>query len=212
MSDLINQKLKALEKTNRLITENLVDAVWAINVDTLEYEYITPSVQAISGFSPDELLGKTIFERLLADSTQKVTASLAEALEALKTGRKAVRSLELELKHKQGGSYWVEIHAKLVEEADGPPMIVGVTREITLRKKAEQERERTNQELRDALAEKEHMATQIKQLQKLLPICSGCKRIRDKRGKWWPLEEYIRANTDSDFSHTICPDCKDIYY
>ena len=212
MSRLIKEKVKTLEKTNRLVTENLVDAVWVVDAGTLEYEYITPSVQKISGYGPNELIGTPVFERLLPESSAKATALLVESLTDYEAGKQASRTMELELRHKQGGSYWVEIRAKLVEEGDGPPKIVGITRDVTQRKQAEQELERINQELREALAEKERMAAEIKQLQKLLPICSACRRIRDESGRWWPLEEYIRTHTDADFSHTICPDCKDIYY
>jgi hypothetical protein len=63
-----------------------------------------------------------------------------------------------------------------------------------------------------ALAEKERLLKEMKILKALLPICSGCRRIRDDYGKWWPLELYVREHTDSSFSHTICPDCKDVIY
>jgi hypothetical protein len=46
----------------------------------------------------------------------------------------------------------------------------------------------------------------------LLPICSGCKRIRDESGKWWPLDAYVKARTEAEFTHTICSDCKDVFY
>ena len=53
---------------------------------------------------------------------------------------------------------------------------------------------------------------EIKVLRELLPICSGCKRIRDEIGKWWPLDAYVKKHTDSEFTHTVCPDCKDVFY
>lgn len=212
MSESIKDKVRALERQNRLITENLVEAVWVVSADTLEYEYITPSVQQISGYRPEELVGTTIFERLMPVSSKKAAVKLTEALKDYHDGRQTAHSLELELRHKNGDSYWVEVRGKLVTEADGPQKIIGITRDITPRKNAEQKMERLNRELKDALAEKKRMMQEIKQLQKLLPICSGCRRIRDTGGKWWPIEEYIRTHTDSDFSHTICPDCKDIYY
>ncbi len=48
---------------------------------------------------------------------------------------------------------------------------------------------------------------EIRALKGLLPICSSCKRIRDDKGYWNRIEEYIRANTDARFTHGICPDC-----
>jgi hypothetical protein len=48
-------------------------------------------------------------------------------------------------------------------------------------------------------------------LEGLLPICAGCKRIRetDKLGKetWVNIEQFISRSTAADFTHSICPDC-----
>jgi len=49
--------------------------------------------------------------------------------------------------------------------------------------------------------------SEVKQLEKLLPICSTCKKIRDKDGTWSEVEVYISNHSESDFSHGICPAC-----
>lgn len=64
---------------------------------------------------------------------------------------------------------------------------------------------RQKQELENAL-------TDIRRLEGLLPICSSCKRIRDKQGSWEPIEVYIRNHSEAKFSHGICPVCaKELY-
>lgn len=47
----------------------------------------------------------------------------------------------------------------------------------------------------------------IKTLTGLLPICCSCKRIRDDRGEWSRLEEYLEAHTEAELTHGICPEC-----
>lgn len=47
----------------------------------------------------------------------------------------------------------------------------------------------------------------IKQLKSLLPICASCKKIRSDNGYWEQIDAYITKNTDTQFSHSICPDC-----
>lgn len=47
----------------------------------------------------------------------------------------------------------------------------------------------------------------VKTLNGLLPICSGCKKIRDDQGYWNQIESYIDDHSDATFSHGICPDC-----
>ncbi len=54
-------------------------------------------------------------------------------------------------------------------------------------------------------------ATQVKQLELLIPICSYCKKVRDDKNYWNQIESYINSRTGSNFSHGVCPDCyKDV--
>jgi hypothetical protein len=47
----------------------------------------------------------------------------------------------------------------------------------------------------------------IKRLSGLLPICASCKKIRDDKGYWQQVEQYLETHSDAEFSHAICPDC-----
>jgi PAS domain S-box-containing protein len=208
MPNRIKDRIKELERTHRLITENLVDAVWLIDAESLKFEYITPSISKISGYRADETIGVSVLERLAPESARRVIAMFTD----IKTADQDSRSMELELKRKNGETYWAEVRAKRIDEPGGLQKIVGVTRDISTRKNAELELEKQNQALAKALAEKEELLKEVKVLRKLLPICSGCRRIRDDDNQWWPLDEYVRAHTDTDFTHTICPDCKEILY
>ncbi|WP_319522274.1 PAS domain S-box protein [uncultured Desulfosarcina sp.] len=212
MPNTIKYRIKELERKHRLITENLVDAVWLINPESLKFEYITPSISRISGFGANETIGTSILERLTPESARRAVAMIAEIKAAGQNAIQASHSMELELNKKNGDTCWAEVRVKLVEEPDGPPKLVGVTRDISNRKNAELKLENQNQALARALAEKEELLKEVKVLRKLLPICSGCRRIRDENNQWWPLDEYVRAHTDTNFTHTICPSCKDIYY
>jgi len=62
------------------------------------------------------------------------------------------------------------------------------------------EREKLTTELRKALV-------RIKTLSGLLPICAACKNIRDDEGFWHQVEEYVRAHSEAEFTHSICPVC-----
>ncbi len=83
--------------------------------------------------------------------------------------------------------------------------IVGVVRDVTERKKSEEERERLIGELKNAL-------DNIKVLKGLLPICAQCKKVRDDKGYWNQIEKYIETHTDALFSHGLCPGCMDKLY
>jgi DNA-binding response OmpR family regulator len=60
-------------------------------------------------------------------------------------------------------------------------------------------------ELQDALAH-------VKQLQKILPICAWCKKVRDDTDYWHNVEDYVAANSETEFSHGICPECAAEHY
>jgi len=47
----------------------------------------------------------------------------------------------------------------------------------------------------------------IRILKGLLPVCSCCKAINDGHGEWYPIETYIRDNSEAHFTHGVCPQC-----
>ena len=55
-------------------------------------------------------------------------------------------------------------------------------------------------------------AHEIKVLSGMLPVCSYCKKIRDDKGEWEPMEEYITERSESVFSHSFCPECLRKHY
>jgi len=75
-----------------------------------------------------------------------------------------------------------------------------VTRDITVRKVLEAERERLIGELKRALNE-------VRTLEELLPICASCKKVRDDKGYWSQIDVYLRTRAAVEFTHGICPDC-----
>ncbi|WP_319522874.1 PAS domain S-box protein [uncultured Desulfosarcina sp.] len=212
MRQSIKEKLEDLENQNQLLTSNLVDSIWVLNAGTLRYEYIVPPFNRRDGYTATELIGRSILEELTPQDAEIAVEMLETALDDYDKGKHEAKSFEMEAIRKNGSKYWVEIKAKLLEEPGHPLKIVGVTRDITARKTAELQMKKKNRELAAALAEKERLLKEIKVLQALLPVCSGCRRIRDESGKWWPLDAYVQEHTDSDFTHTICPDCKDVFY
>ncbi|MFH1058301.1 MAG: hypothetical protein V1797_06405 [Pseudomonadota bacterium] len=65
--------------------------------------------------------------------------------------------------------------------------------------------EQKNQELSRALAEVHH-------LRGLLPICAGCKKVRDDQGYWQEVDQYLAKLHDVRITHGLCPACFENYY
>jgi ligand-binding sensor domain-containing protein len=51
------------------------------------------------------------------------------------------------------------------------------------------------------------LETEARDLAGLLPICSVCKRVRDRHGNWEHIEVFVSRNSQADFSHGYCPRC-----
>ncbi|MCG6878445.1 MAG: PAS domain-containing protein [Deltaproteobacteria bacterium] len=47
----------------------------------------------------------------------------------------------------------------------------------------------------------------ITEIQRMIPICSVCHKIRNEKEVWSQIEAYFKENWDVDFSHGLCPDC-----
>ena len=77
---------------------------------------------------------------------------------------------------------------------------VWLMRDVTESQAATAALKKNVRELEDALA-------QVKQLRGLLPICSYCKKVRNRQDYWEQVEAYISRYTDAKFSHGICPEC-----
>jgi hypothetical protein len=58
----------------------------------------------------------------------------------------------------------------------------------------------------------EEAVAKIKVLSGLIPICSHCKKIRDDKGFWNHLEQYINEHSEATFSHGVCPECAEKLY
>ena len=65
--------------------------------------------------------------------------------------------------------------------------------------------QKLNSELSKALAD-------VKRLSGLLPICASCKNVRNDKGYWEQIEDYVKDHTDAEFSHSICPSCMEKLY
>ena len=49
----------------------------------------------------------------------------------------------------------------------------------------------------------------LSQLEGLLQICSFCKKIRNERHRWEPLEVYVGRHSEARFSHGVCKECSE---
>jgi len=54
--------------------------------------------------------------------------------------------------------------------------------------------------------------SELMRLQKILPICSHCKKIRNDANYWKSVEDYFLEHENVLFSHSVCDECLEKHY
>jgi PAS domain S-box-containing protein len=110
---------------------------------------------------------------------------------------------EFTVQDKTGSNFVVEVSTSPVKNSKGD--ILGRMAsfvDVTARKQAEEERQRLVERLQNALEN-------IKTLQGLIPICAWCKSVRDDKGFWHSVEEYLKEHSEAQLTHGLCPQCQE---
>jgi PAS domain S-box-containing protein len=192
--------LKESEKRFKLLFEYAPDPYYLNDMNGILLDG-NKAAEKIIGYKKEELIGKNMFELGLLSPEQLPMA--LKLLERNKNGQPTGPD-EFKLKTKDGSEIITEILTFPIEIND-EPTVLGIARDITQRKQIEIERENLVKELQDALEE-------VKTLGGFIPICAECKKIRDDEGYWQKLEKYIQDRSDTQFSHSICPECITKHY
>ena len=199
----IELELQKSKEVLEMIINNIPNQVFWKNRD-LVYIGCNQSFAEVTGMDrPSEVIGKTDhdFHRNTAhaDSYREWDKKIMDLGET-------VLDIE-ELYHNADGSEGTVVTSKVpLRDKDSNVFgLLGICTDITQRKKMELKNASLITELKDALSK-------VKTLSGLLPICSSCKKVRDDKGYWNQIEEYIQKHSDADFTHSICPHCAEQIY
>ena len=129
-------ELQEREGQYRLLADNMLDAIWTMDLD-LVFTYVNQASLQLVGYLPEEMVGKSITQYC----DEENFAIMAQAVEkGLNDGPGADPVFfETALIHKEGKPVPVEIHGKvLYNERHEPVGLQGITRDISQRKQAEE--------------------------------------------------------------------------
>ena len=189
--------LKISEERHRRVFEAAQDGIFLLDAQTGKITDVNPSVTSILGYSHTEIVGKRLWEL----SAFKDIEQSREVFKDLQT-KEHIRYKDLPLRTKDGQSVSVEFVSSIYQVNEEKVIQCNI-RDITRHKQAEEERKKLIEGLSYALAET---------LNGLLPICSYCKSIRDDKGEWKKIEEYLLEHSEANFTHGICPKCMKIFH
>ena len=226
-------ELLALEKRYRNLFDSISDLIMIHDLEGRLLN-VNPAVSKLSGYTFEELIGRPIsdfiipeFRSLFQNEYLKEVKSKGRSEGVVVFQSKDEHQHYLEYRNvivtPEDGQQYISglgrdiTDRKKVEEAlqksydeldrrvkertsDLAAANEQLKREIGERLKAESENQTLIGDLKKALKE-------VKKLSGLLPICASCKKIRDDKGYWNQLEDFIQKHSEAEFSHGVCPDC-----
>lgn len=155
--------LRESERGYHLLADNVTDVIWTADRD-MNLTYISPSITALTGHTPAEFIRLCPEECLTSESLALLLRSRGEVIAQLAPGcRVAPRPqvLELEYRKKDGTLVWAEVVISLIHTGDDDPQgVIGVTRDITDRKRAEEAIKESEERFRTLLERVQSVAVQ----------------------------------------------------
>ena len=138
------QKIREKEEKYRNIFESMFDVYMEVDVETSKVLEISPSIERISGYTRDELLGQSI-EPLYARPQER-----EDLLKVLKE-KERVSDYEMTLHNKKDKEVICSYSVRLVyDDHKRPFKLVGTLRDITERKRSEQQLQEAKQKAESA--------------------------------------------------------------
>lgn len=136
-------ELRKIEKQYRLITDHSGDCLWVMDLLTLRFTYVSPAVMRIYGTTVEETLNQGVSDVLPPESQAMVLKVLEEELALEASGKedpRRLRTIEIEEYRKDRSRVWIEnVLSFLRDEKQRPMAIVGVSRDVTERRRLEEE-------------------------------------------------------------------------
>ena len=135
------EALAASERRYRLVVENASDVIWTTDMN-IQFTYMSPSVRQLRGFTADEVMSQSWVDVFTPSSVEIAVKAFSEEL-AKEAGGDVdpSRSLTLEVEHtcKDGSTVWAEMKMTFLRDPQGRATgILGVTRDISERRRSEQ--------------------------------------------------------------------------
>lgn len=151
--------------------------------------YWNQGAAAITGFSPEEMIGRNCYTDMLGHEDEKgnVLCDLGCPLTVGMESGHLRRNLFL--RTKDGRKILVEENISALYQAGKLAGVVIAFREVS------------------AFMGLRPFQLRSEKLKRLIPICGWCKKIRKDGGAWEQLEVFLSNEGFGDFTHSMCPIC-----
>lgn len=138
---MIEESLLQSEKKYKSLTQRMSDMLWTADLN-LKTTYVSPSIEKVLGFTPEERMRQSIEEMVTPQSLERAFDALRREMEQEKKGvyRDRTVVIELDFYRKNGTIAVIESLVSLIRDEDGAVVgMQGISRDITERKRLEEE-------------------------------------------------------------------------
>jgi PAS domain S-box-containing protein len=142
LQTLVDESVSTLEISEqryRMLAENVADVIWVMNLTQGKFTFISPSVFQLRGVTVEEAMQESLVSSLGPESAKSVIEKLAVSIKSLEDhpNEKKYSYDEIQQYRKDGSLIWIETVTHLVINSNGEMEVMGVSRDINERKKAE---------------------------------------------------------------------------
>jgi diguanylate cyclase (GGDEF)-like protein/PAS domain S-box-containing protein len=133
------EALRISEERHRFLAENASDVIWTMEPDG-SISYVSPSIEAVRGFTPAEAMVQSLEEIHPTESLALATRWWSEMYADLAAGRQPGNFRgEMAYYRKDGSIFWTEVMAYPLLHPDGSlAQVVGVTRDMSEQRRAKE--------------------------------------------------------------------------
>lgn len=137
----LTDDLHQAQELYHLVADNSADVIWLLDWVELRFRYVSPSVQRQHGWTAAEIMALPWSSILHPQLEERLRKTLNDSIERLQSGDPSARfiTMEIPLRHKNGSTVQTETAITILLDAEQQPcQVLGVSRDISARKAAEE--------------------------------------------------------------------------
>ena len=136
----MEEALRESEERHRLISEASADIIWVLDVESKRFKYVSPSITRLRGYTQEEALAQPFGSALTPESAKRTNELLAARVSQFLSGKPMPLHFmdEMDQLRKDGSIIHTEVTTNYLLNMQGKLEVVGVTRDVSDRKRAEE--------------------------------------------------------------------------
>ncbi|HTZ19040.1 MAG TPA: PAS domain S-box protein, partial [Dissulfurispiraceae bacterium] len=173
-----DEELQRSEYYRRAL-DNAPDVIWILDLKTKRFRYVSAAVVKLRGYTPEEVIAQPLDEAFTPESAKKVSELIAfwNAKLPEKPAHPGSITIEVDQPCKDGSVIHTEVTVALVANGSRTVEVIGVSRNISARKKAAQELAASVERFRQFIESSHDIVWEVDAKGRYTYVSSGSKEL-----------------------------------